>query len=76
MKRLERTLRLRNNHFSRYLPYWKEFEIGHAIDIMHVTKGVFESTISLLLEIAGKMKDGFNAHKDLQGLGIREELHP
>jgi hypothetical protein len=43
---------------------------------MHVTKGVFESTISLLLEITGKMKDGLNAHKDLQGLGIREELHP
>jgi hypothetical protein len=23
--------------FFRYLPYWKEFEIGHAIDTMHVT---------------------------------------
>jgi hypothetical protein len=43
---------------------------------MHVTKGVFESTIGLLLDIAGKMKDGLNAHKDLQALGIREELHP
>jgi hypothetical protein len=61
--------------FLRYLPYWKEFEIGHAIDTMHVTKGVFESTIGLLLDILGKMKDGLNAHKDLQVLGIREELH-
>jgi hypothetical protein len=43
---------------------------------MHVTKGVFESTISLLLDITGKMKDGLNARKDLQALGIREELHP
>jgi hypothetical protein len=43
---------------------------------MHVTKGVFESTIGLLLDIPGKMKDGLNAHKDLQVLGIREELHP
>jgi hypothetical protein len=43
---------------------------------MHVTKGVFESTISLLLDIPGKMKDGLNAHKNLQVLGIREELHP
>jgi hypothetical protein len=62
--------------FFRYLPYWKEFEIGHAIDTMHVTKGVFEGTTSLLLDIAGKMKDGLSARKDLQVLGIREELHP
>jgi hypothetical protein len=43
---------------------------------MHITKGVFESTIGLLLDIAGKTKDGLNAHKDLQFLRIREELHP
>jgi hypothetical protein len=43
---------------------------------MHVTKGVFESTIGLLLDIPGKMKDVLNTHKNLQVLGIREELHP
>jgi hypothetical protein len=43
---------------------------------MHVTKGVFESIIGLLLDILGKTKDGLNVHKDLQFLGIREELHP
>jgi hypothetical protein len=43
---------------------------------MHVTKGVFESTICLLLDIAGKTNDGLNACKDLQVLGIREEIHP
>jgi hypothetical protein len=57
--------------FFRYLPYWKEFEIGHAIDIMHVEKDVFESTISVLLDIPGKTKDGLSARKDLQTLGIR-----
>ena len=62
--------------FFQYLPYWKEFEIGHTIDTMHVEKGVFESTISLLLDITGKTKDGLNARKNLQVLGIREELHP
>jgi hypothetical protein len=31
--------------FFRYLLYWKEFKIGHAIDTMHVEKGVFGSTI-------------------------------
>jgi hypothetical protein len=43
---------------------------------MPVTKGVFKSTIGLLLDIAGKTKDVLNARKDLQVLGIREELHP
>jgi hypothetical protein len=42
--------------FFRYLPYWKEFEIVHAIDIMHIIKDVFESTIGLLLDIPGKTK--------------------
>jgi hypothetical protein len=37
--------------FFWYLPYWDEFEIGHAIDTMHVEMFVFESTISLLLDI-------------------------
>jgi hypothetical protein len=25
--------------FFKYIPYWQDFEIGHAIDTMHVTKG-------------------------------------
>jgi hypothetical protein len=62
--------------FFRYLICWKEFEISHAINTMHVTKGVFKSIIGLLLNITGKTKDGLNACKDLQFLGIREELHP
>jgi hypothetical protein len=42
---------------------------------MHATNGVFESIIGLLLDIPHKMKDELNACKDLQVLGIREELH-
>jgi hypothetical protein len=43
---------------------------------MHVEKSVFESTISLLLDIPSKINDGLSARKDLQALEIREELHP
>jgi hypothetical protein len=43
---------------------------------MHVIKGIFESTIGLLLDIPGKTKDGLNARKDLHVLVIRDELHP
>jgi hypothetical protein len=62
--------------FFRYLSYWKEFDIGHAINTMHVTKGVFKNTIGLLLDITGKTKDGLNVYNDLQVFGVREELHP
>jgi hypothetical protein len=70
MKRLQRTLYLRNGQLFRYLPYWKDFEIGHANDTMHVEKDVFESTIGLLLDISGNMKDGLNSRKGLQVLRI------
>jgi hypothetical protein len=43
---------------------------------MYVEKGVFESTIGLLLDIPSKTKDGLNTRNDLQALEIREELHP
>jgi hypothetical protein len=43
---------------------------------VHAKNGVFGSTINLFLDIPSKMKDGLNTHKDLQTLGIREELHP
>jgi hypothetical protein len=66
----------KQSNFFKYLLHWKEFDIGHAIETMHVTKGVFESTIGLLLDITGKSKDGLNTRKDLQVLGIREELYP
>jgi hypothetical protein len=52
------------------------FKIGHAIDTLHVEKGVFESTISLLFDIPSKTKDELGNRKDLQALGVREELHP
>jgi hypothetical protein len=43
---------------------------------MHIKKGVFENTFSLLLGIPSKKKDELSACKDLQALEIREELHP
>jgi hypothetical protein len=42
---------------------------------MNVEKGVFESTISSLLDVTSKIKDELNTHKNLQALGTREELH-
>jgi hypothetical protein len=33
--------------FCMYLPYWKDLETCHNIDLMHVTKNVFDNIISV-----------------------------
>jgi hypothetical protein len=38
---------------------------------MHLEKNVFESTIGVLLDIKGKMKDGYKSQMDLINQGIR-----
>jgi hypothetical protein len=62
--------------FFRYLDYWKDLEVRHAIDVMHLEKNVFDSTIGTLLDIPSKTKDGFKSRTDLVNLDIRHELHP
>ena len=42
---------------------------------MHVERNVAASLVSTLLH-CGKSKDGLAAHKDLEDMGIRPELHP
>ncbi|KAL3627055.1 hypothetical protein CASFOL_028418 [Castilleja foliolosa] len=36
------------------LPYWKNLEVKHCIDVMHMEKNVSDSLIGTLLNIAGK----------------------
>jgi hypothetical protein len=62
--------------FFEYLPYWKEFDVQHAINGMHVQKNVFESIIGTLLDIKGKTKEGLNSRVDMVNLGIQKKLHP
>jgi hypothetical protein len=58
--------------FFEYLPYWKEFDVRHAIDGMHVQKNVFESIIGTLLDIKGQTKEGLNSRVDMVNLGIKK----
>jgi hypothetical protein len=51
--------------FFMYLSYGKTLHTPHAIDCMHLEKNVFESTISVLLDIPGKTKDGIKSWMDL-----------
>jgi hypothetical protein len=61
--------------FFRYLPYWPELAIPHAIDAMHMQKNVFESLIGTLMDTA-KSKDGLKAWRDMEQLNVMPELHP
>jgi hypothetical protein len=86
-KNLDRTIRDRSTPpiegvpfkkqsiFFRYLPYWLELVVPHAIDAMHMQKNVFESLIGTLMDTA-KSKDGLKARRDMEQLNMMLELHP
>jgi hypothetical protein len=59
----------------KYLTYWEELAVRHAIDGMHLQKNVFERTIRFL-GLTVKVKDGLKSRKDLVELKIMPELHP
>ncbi|MFO8369130.1 hypothetical protein R6M70_14500, partial [Staphylococcus aureus] len=58
------------------LPYWRDIEVRHCLDVMHIEKNVCDSLIGTFLNIQGKSKDGVNARLDLVKMGIRDQLHP
>src|SRR5438105_15653924 len=57
------------------LPYWKELDVRHCIDVMHIEKNVCDSVLGILLNMKDKTKDGVNARLDMVDMGIRPELH-
>jgi hypothetical protein len=57
-------------------PYWKDLEICQSIDLMHVTKNIFDNIIGTLLYMSRKMKDRLKSCNDLLQFGLRPELHP
>jgi hypothetical protein len=62
--------------FFKYLLDWKDLKTCHSIDLMHVTKNVFDNIIGTLLDMPKKMKDGLKARNNLVQFGLRPELHP
>jgi len=58
------------------LAYWSDLDVRHCIDVMHVEKYMCDSSISTLLNILGKTKDGLNTHQDLAEMDIHDQLHP
>jgi hypothetical protein len=56
------------------LPYWKDLDVHHSIDVMHITKNVCESLIGTLLNSSEKTRDHRHARADMKKMGIRQEL--
>jgi hypothetical protein len=61
--------------FYKYLLYWPDIEVRHAIDCLHLKMNVFGNTIGLLLETSSKTKDTLNSWEDFVAMDIREDLH-
>lgn len=58
------------------LPYWKDNQLRHNLDMMHIEKNVCENLIFTLLNDSGKSKDHLKARKDLEAMDIRPDLWP
>ena len=58
------------------LPYWKDLDVRHSIDAMHLKKNVCESLLGTLMNNKNKTKDHEKAQADLEDLDIRPELRP
>jgi hypothetical protein len=62
--------------FFKYIPYRKDLQTCHNIDLMHVTKNVFDNIIEALMDMPRKTKDGLKSRTDLVQFNLRPELHP
>jgi hypothetical protein len=56
------------------LPYWKDLDVCHSIDVMHIEKNVCESLIGTLLNTDRKTRDHGHARADLNKMGFGTEL--
>jgi hypothetical protein len=48
------------------LLYWKDLDVHHSLDVLHVEKNVCESLLGILLNIDGKTRDHGHARTDLK----------
>jgi hypothetical protein len=56
------------------LPYWKDLDVCHSIDVMQVKKNACESLLRTLLNTNKKTRDHEHAQADIKKIGIRPEL--
>jgi hypothetical protein len=56
------------------LLYWKDLDVRHSIDVMHVKMNVCESLLGILLNTDRKTRNHGHARADLKKMRIRQEL--
>ena len=56
------------------LEYWKDLDLRHNLDVMHIETNICDSIIGTLLNIEGNTKDTLKSRIDLTHLGIRKDL--
>ena len=54
--------------------YWKDLDLRHNLDVMHIKKNICDSIIGTLLNIEGKTKDIFKSRSDLTHLTLLSGL--
>ena len=73
--KLEHNWKKKSIFFFQF-PYWKTLILRHNLDVMHIEKNICDSIVGTLLSIDGNSKDNMNSCLYLQGMGIRDQLHP
>jgi hypothetical protein len=68
---LEKMICGRSNRFFWELPYWKDLDVRHSINVMHIEKNVCESLLGILLNMDWKTRDHRHARDDLKKMRIR-----
>ena len=58
------------------LPYWKDLQVRHCLDVMHIEKNVCDAVLGTLMNIPGKTKDVKAGRDWLKRQGLRPELWP
>jgi hypothetical protein len=58
----------------KYLSYWKDLETCHNIDLVHITKNVFNNIIRTLLNMSRKMNAGLKSCNDLVQFDLRPDF--
>jgi hypothetical protein len=56
------------------LPYWKDLEVCHSIDVMHLTKNLCINLLGFM-GVFGKPKDTLETREDLKCMKERDNLH-
>jgi hypothetical protein len=56
------------------LLYWKNLNVHHSIDVIHIEKNVCENLLKTLLNTDGKTMDHGHARANVKKTGIRPEL--